>query len=50
MFKITFYIDKANSNKEGFAPIKVNISLDYKDISKTIGRVKPGIGTNPNNA
>jgi len=41
MFKITFYIDKANSNKEGFAPIKVNISLDYKDISKTIGRVKP---------
>ena len=39
--KITYYIDKNNRNKAGLAPIKANISANYKNQTKIIGHVLP---------
>jgi len=41
MANITFYIDKTNNDKEGYAPIKANVTIDYKNITKTVGKIKP---------
>lgn len=50
MANITFYIDKTNSDREGYAPIKANVSILYikddgktnsKNITKIVGRIKP---------
>ena len=41
MVNVTFYIDKNNSDKSGFAPIKANVTINYKNITKTVERVKP---------
>lgn len=41
MANITFYIDKTNNDREGYAPIKANVTIDYKNITKTVGRIKP---------
>ncbi len=49
MVNVTFYIDKKNCDKKGFAPIKANVAVNYKvnnetvykNISKTIEKVKP---------
>lgn len=40
MANITFYIDKNNSGKDGFSPIKANVTIDYKNVTKTVGKVK----------
>lgn len=40
MVNVTYYIDKRNSNKKGFSPIRANITIDYKNITKTIEKVK----------
>jgi len=40
MANITFYIDKTNSDREGFSPIKANVTIDYKNVTKTVGRIK----------
>jgi len=34
--KVTFYVDKSNRNKKGLAPIKANITINYKNTSKII--------------
>lgn len=36
MPNVRFFIDKSNLNKHGKAPIKANISLDYKNITRLI--------------
>jgi site-specific recombinase XerD len=50
MPNVTFYIDKSNTDREGFAPIKATVSIpyikddgktDYKNITKTVSKVKP---------
>lgn len=50
MPNVTFYIDKSNSDREGYAPIKAIVSIpylkengttDYKNIIKTVSKVKP---------
>ena len=41
MTKLTFVIDKSNIDKKGFAPIKVNITINYKKARRTIEKVKP---------
>lgn len=41
MVNVTFYIDKNNADKKGFAPIKANVTINYKNITKTVERVKP---------
>ena len=41
MPKIRFYIDKTNTDKEGFAPIKANVSIDYTDVSNSVGKIQP---------
>lgn len=41
MVNVTFYIDKNNSDKSGFAPIKANVTINYKNITKTVERIKP---------
>ncbi len=41
MVNVTFYIDKTNADKNGFAPIKANIAINYKNITSTVERVKP---------
>jgi len=50
MANVTFYIDKKNIDREGYAPIKANVSVpyindegetDYKNITKTVSKVKP---------
>jgi integrase len=50
MPNITFYIDKTNTDREGFAPIKATVSIpykkddgktDYKNITKIVSKVKP---------
>ena len=40
MANITFYIDKSNTDREGFSPIKANVTIDYKNVTKTVGKVK----------
>ncbi|MDB4582954.1 phage integrase SAM-like domain-containing protein [Draconibacterium sp.] len=39
--KVTFYIDKNNRSKTGKAPIKANITINYKNKSKIIDHVFP---------
>ena len=39
--KVTFYIDKSNRNKKGLAPIKANITVNYKNTSKIIDHALP---------
>lgn len=39
--KVTFYIDKNNRNKKGFAPIKANITVNYKNTTKIIDHILP---------
>jgi site-specific recombinase XerD len=39
--KVTFYIDKSNRNKKGLAPIKANITINYKNISKIVDHTLP---------
>lgn len=39
--KVTFYIDKSNRNKKGLAPIKANITINYKNTSKIIDHTLP---------
>jgi integrase len=41
MVKLTFVIDKSNTDKNGFAPIKANVTIDYKKKRITIEKVKP---------
>ena len=41
MANITFYIDKNNNDRDGYAPIKANVTIDYKNITKTVGKIKP---------
>lgn len=41
MAKITYYIDKTNTDREGYAPIKANVTIDYKNKTKTVGKIKP---------
>lgn len=41
MPKVTFYIDKANANSKGHAPIKANISFDNKNHTRTIDYCLP---------
>lgn len=41
MPNVTFYIDKSNSDRDGFAPIKARIIVDSKEITKTVSKVKP---------
>lgn len=41
MPNITFYIDEKNTGKDGKAPIKANVTLNYKNISKTVARANP---------
>ena len=40
MVNVKFYIDKSNADKNGFSPIKANITIDYKNITKTVEKVK----------
>ncbi|WP_297097519.1 phage integrase SAM-like domain-containing protein [uncultured Draconibacterium sp.] len=39
--KVTYYIDKNNRNKKGLAPIKANITINYKNSSKIIDHTLP---------
>ncbi len=39
--KVTFYLDKSNRDKMGKAPIKANISINYKNITKIIDHALP---------
>ena len=39
--KVTFYIDKNNRNKKGLAPIKANITINYKNSTKIIDHILP---------
>ena len=41
MANVTFYIDKTNKDRDGYAPIKANVTIDYKNITKTVGKIKP---------
>lgn len=41
MVNLTFVIDKSNTDKNGFAPIKANVTIDYKKKRITIEKVKP---------
>jgi integrase len=41
MPNVTFYIDKKNLNKDRKAPIKANITLNYKNITRTVGHCTP---------
>ncbi len=41
MVKLTYIIDKSNTDKNGFAPIKANVTIDYKKKRITIEKVKP---------
>lgn len=41
MANVTFYIDKTNNDRDGYAPIKANVTIDYKNITKTVGKIKP---------
>lgn len=40
MANVTFYIDKANTDRDGYVPIKANVTIDYKNITKTVGKTK----------
>lgn len=40
MVNVTFYIDKNNADKNGYSPIKANVTLNYKNITKTVDKVK----------
>ena len=40
MANLTFYIDKNNADRDGFSPIKANVTIDYKNVTKTVGKVK----------
>ncbi|NQU88188.1 MAG: integrase catalytic domain-containing protein [Mariniphaga sp.] len=40
MVNLTYYIDKSNADKNGYSPIKANVTIDYKNITKTIEKVK----------
>ncbi len=39
--KVTYYIDKSNRNRKGLAPIKANISVNYKSVTKIIDHTLP---------
>ncbi len=39
--KVTFYIDKSNRNKLGLAPIKANVTINYKNITRIVDHVLP---------
>lgn len=39
--KVTYYIDKSNRNKKGLAPIKANITVNYKNLTKIIDHCLP---------
>lgn len=41
MANVTFYLDKSNTDREGYAPIKANVSINYKDVTKIVSRTKP---------
>ena len=41
MANVTFSIDKRNTDKNGYAPIKANVAIDYKKKTITVGKVKP---------
>jgi site-specific recombinase XerD len=41
MANVTFSIDKTNTDKNGYAPIKANVAIDYKKKTITVGKVKP---------
>jgi hypothetical protein len=32
MVNVTYYIDKSNTNKKGFSPVKANITINYKNL------------------
>lgn len=40
MVNVTFLIDRRNTDKDGYAPIKANITIEYKKTRKTIDKVK----------
>lgn len=42
MVNVTYYIDKSNTDKNGLSPIKANITINYKNITKTVEKVKSG--------
>lgn len=39
--KVTFYLDRNNRNKKGLAPIKANITINYKSVTKIVGHALP---------
>jgi len=39
--KVTFIIDKNNRNKNGLAPIKANITINYQNVRKIVDHVLP---------
>ena len=41
MINLTFVIDKNNTDKNGFAPIKANVTINYKKKRITVEKVKP---------
>ena len=41
MANVTFSIDKRNTDKNGYAPIKANVAIDYKKKTILVGKVKP---------
>jgi integrase len=41
MPKVTFSIDKTNTDKNGYSPIKANVAIDYKKKTIAVGKVKP---------
>lgn len=41
MPNITFFIDRKNIGLDGKAPVKVNVSINSKNVNKTVTRIKP---------
>lgn len=41
MINLTFIIDKNNTDKTGFAPVKANVTINYKKKRITVEKVKP---------
>lgn len=41
MAKVGFFIQKDKTNKTGYTPIKAVVTINYKNVSKAVGKVKP---------
>lgn len=40
MVNLTYVIDKNNTDKNGFSPIKANVTINYQKRRKTVEKVK----------